>query len=53
MLRENGGDVENAFMHLFTSASLGHKHSRAYIAFFYENGMFPNKLRLELLIGPG
>jgi hypothetical protein len=51
-MREKG-EIEDGFMHLFTSASLGHKHARAYIAFYYENGMYPNKVRLESLLGPG
>ena len=33
---------EESFFNILTAASLGHKHSRAYLALFVENGLVPS-----------
>ena len=34
---------ELGFMNIYTAAYFGHKHARAYLASYLENGIFPNR----------
>lgn len=44
---------DEAFMEIWTAASLNHKYARFLLAMFLENGLIPNTEILTKLMSPG
>ena len=52
-LQLSDNSLELAFFHIYTAASLGHKQARAYLAIYFENGIFPNRDIIKSYIQEG